>query len=445
MTICIWSINSSLFKDCLSSNCKSLGCVSIPCAFTPRVHEFVIQAIKALDSAWDFSWEQRMGIHRLYTDIHTAMKIVPIHLSIPNTPPLLADITECKGTSGTPFVTYAETETNAAGSQTNHFQSITFMQMLGKGYSFEEVRLADYKEDRRYRDGDWQVFASSSLSSTVRDTLTKMSHRLASAEEAISRLQSENATLKMSAVTSMDLLLVQQDLDRLRSQISTSEYDVKKRKTFSPAWSLPPQSPGSNFFASAAISAPHTATAATLASKSSPFGLPPESTPGTNAPLSAPAPNTASQFIPASSGSFFGQGVKPFQLTPYSDTASNVATTSPASNTFSGFSAAPNAFATTAASTTPSTFNFNPKTPSLPVTPISPTVNLFAHSEDTLPLTQASSGPKAVPTSMAPTPTNSTSSNAFPAFGGFAFGGLTPQASQPASQFNSLTETDLKS
>ncbi|KAL8885765.1 MAG: hypothetical protein Q9215_006432 [Flavoplaca cf. flavocitrina] len=244
---------------------------------------------------------------------------------------------------------------------------------LVKICSFEELRLADYEEARRYREGDWQVSASSSLLSLVMDTLTKTTHRLASAEEAISRLQAENATLKMSAVTAMDLLPVQRDLDRLRFQISASDCDVKKGKTSSPSWSLLPQTPESNFFAFAAKSAPQTAPAATLASISSPFGLPRASTSLTSALLSAPVPNTASQFGSASSGSFLGQGIKPFQLTPNSNTpspvgaASNIATASPAFSNFSKFGEAPNAFATTPASTTPAVFNFNQNTPSTPL------------------------------------------------------------------------------
>ncbi|KAL8941084.1 MAG: hypothetical protein Q9216_002455 [Gyalolechia sp. 2 TL-2023] len=65
--------------------------------------------------------------------------------------------TECQGTGSTPFQAFTEKE-NATGNQTNHYQSITFMQPY-KNFSFEELRLADYNQGRRYGNGSGQAGA----------------------------------------------------------------------------------------------------------------------------------------------------------------------------------------------------------------------------------------------------------------------------------------------
>lgn len=65
--------------------------------------------------------------------------------------------TECQGTGSTAFSAYAEKET-PSGNQTNHFQSITFIHPY-KNFSFEELRLADYNQGRRFGNGSGQAGA----------------------------------------------------------------------------------------------------------------------------------------------------------------------------------------------------------------------------------------------------------------------------------------------
>ncbi|KAI9879573.1 MAG: hypothetical protein M1830_008107 [Pleopsidium flavum] len=60
------------------------------------------------------------------------------------------------GTGNTPF--QATTERESGSTQTNHFQSISFMQPFQK-FSFEELRLADYAQGRRYGNGSGQAGA----------------------------------------------------------------------------------------------------------------------------------------------------------------------------------------------------------------------------------------------------------------------------------------------
>ncbi|KAJ5646535.1 hypothetical protein N7490_002907 [Penicillium lividum] len=62
----------------------------------------------------------------------------------------------CEGTGGTPFNAFTEKDTNT--SATNHYQSISFMQPYSK-FSFEELRLADYQQGRRYGNGSGQAGA----------------------------------------------------------------------------------------------------------------------------------------------------------------------------------------------------------------------------------------------------------------------------------------------
>ncbi|KAL8871264.1 MAG: hypothetical protein Q9174_002867, partial [Haloplaca sp. 1 TL-2023] len=67
-----------------------------------------------------------------------------------------APIPECQGTGSTPFQAFTEKE--GSGNQTNHYQSVAFMQPY-KNYSFEELRLADYNQGRRYGNGSGQAGA----------------------------------------------------------------------------------------------------------------------------------------------------------------------------------------------------------------------------------------------------------------------------------------------
>lgn len=71
----------------------------------------------------------------------------------------------CEGTGNTPFNPWTEKDSNT--SATNHYQSISFMQPYSK-WSFEELRLADYQQGRRYGNGSGQAggFGSSAFGST---------------------------------------------------------------------------------------------------------------------------------------------------------------------------------------------------------------------------------------------------------------------------------------
>lgn len=62
----------------------------------------------------------------------------------------------CEGTGSTPF--NPVTEKDSGSNITNHYQSITFMQPYSK-YSFEELRLGDYAQGRRYGNGSGQAGA----------------------------------------------------------------------------------------------------------------------------------------------------------------------------------------------------------------------------------------------------------------------------------------------
>ncbi|KAL8856338.1 MAG: hypothetical protein Q9178_007029 [Gyalolechia marmorata] len=75
----------------------------------------------------------------------------------PTSTALATNTAECQGTGSTPFQAFTEKD-NPTGNQTNHFQSITFMQPY-KNYSFEELRLADYNQGRRYGNGSGQAGA----------------------------------------------------------------------------------------------------------------------------------------------------------------------------------------------------------------------------------------------------------------------------------------------
>ncbi|KAL8800488.1 MAG: hypothetical protein Q9182_005160 [Xanthomendoza sp. 2 TL-2023] len=70
---------------------------------------------------------------------------------------LASNTAECQGTGSTPFSAWSEKE-GLSGNQTNHYQSITFMQPY-KNFSFEELRLADYNQGRRYGNGNGQAGA----------------------------------------------------------------------------------------------------------------------------------------------------------------------------------------------------------------------------------------------------------------------------------------------
>jgi nuclear pore complex protein Nup98-Nup96 len=71
----------------------------------------------------------------------------------------------CEGTGGTPFNAF--TEKDASANATNHYQSICFMQPYNK-FSFEELRLADYQQGRRFGNGSGQAgaFGSSAFGNT---------------------------------------------------------------------------------------------------------------------------------------------------------------------------------------------------------------------------------------------------------------------------------------
>ncbi|KAL8690487.1 MAG: hypothetical protein Q9218_004077 [Villophora microphyllina] len=66
-------------------------------------------------------------------------------------------VPECQGTGSTPFQATVERE-GATSNQNNHYQSIAFMQPY-KNYSFEELRLADYNQGRRFGNGSGQAGA----------------------------------------------------------------------------------------------------------------------------------------------------------------------------------------------------------------------------------------------------------------------------------------------
>ncbi|KAL8636679.1 MAG: hypothetical protein Q9228_005950, partial [Teloschistes exilis] len=66
-------------------------------------------------------------------------------------------VPECQGTGSTPFQTVVEKE-GVSGNQNSHYQSIAFMQPY-KNYSFEELRLADYNQGRRFGNGSGQAGA----------------------------------------------------------------------------------------------------------------------------------------------------------------------------------------------------------------------------------------------------------------------------------------------
>ncbi|KAJ5393750.1 uncharacterized protein N7487_011391 [Penicillium crustosum] len=61
----------------------------------------------------------------------------------------------CEGTGSTPFTPWNEKDTSSANT-TNHYQSICFMQPYNK-WSFEELRLADYQQGRRFGNGSGQA------------------------------------------------------------------------------------------------------------------------------------------------------------------------------------------------------------------------------------------------------------------------------------------------
>lgn len=71
----------------------------------------------------------------------------------------------CEGTGSTPFNAFTEKDTSA--NVTNHYQSICFQQPYTK-FSFEELRLADYQQGRRFGNGSGQAgaFGSSAFGNT---------------------------------------------------------------------------------------------------------------------------------------------------------------------------------------------------------------------------------------------------------------------------------------
>ncbi|MCJ1472218.1 Nuclear pore complex protein Nup98-Nup96 [Lambiella insularis] len=65
---------------------------------------------------------------------------------------------ECVGTGSTPFQPFTEKDAPGSGATTNHYQSISCMQPYLK-FSFEELRLADYNQGRRYGNSNGQAGA----------------------------------------------------------------------------------------------------------------------------------------------------------------------------------------------------------------------------------------------------------------------------------------------
>ncbi|KAJ5701770.1 hypothetical protein N7488_009318 [Penicillium malachiteum] len=73
----------------------------------------------------------------------------------------------CEGTGSTPFSAF--TEKDGASNTTNHYQSISFMQPYNK-FSFEELRMADYQQGRRFGNGSGQgagAFGSTAFGSST--------------------------------------------------------------------------------------------------------------------------------------------------------------------------------------------------------------------------------------------------------------------------------------
>ncbi|KAL8894560.1 MAG: hypothetical protein Q9192_004215 [Flavoplaca navasiana] len=427
----------------------------IPQQFAAEARKFRDLATVALNDKNDLSWEDAYHLLLLCTRIEedqaaatTTTNVTPTTRLTPLTdPPSSAiiplattswgkssDVVKCPGSGKTSFLAFLEPE-DPDRTRTTHSQSITMMPQY-RNWSFEELRLADYEQGRGRPNR--VIEGPMTLSMTV-NTLQNMSCRLSSAEQENVRLQGELTMLRTSAATKVDLSQVQMELASLRCDLlSNNNHDSKKRKTLSPALSMPSQIPSANPSAFGFPIAPpeHTTTTATTPSTSSFFKFPPASSSAFGGFQDAAASSTSSLFGPAPNDFPPSQGFGPFQHTPTSNTTSTASCL---------FGAAPNPFAITPASITPAVFNFNQKTPSTLVAQSPPPVNQFAQPQETLPTSLVSSSPKAAPASIAPHSTNSTSSNAFPAFGAFAYGGLTPQASQSASQANSLTKTDSTS
>ncbi|KAI9846244.1 MAG: hypothetical protein M1837_004233 [Sclerophora amabilis] len=70
---------------------------------------------------------------------------------------LVPAVAQSEGTASVPFQPHVEKEAGAGGLS-NHFQSINFMQPYSK-FSFEELRLADYAQGRRFGNGSNQAGA----------------------------------------------------------------------------------------------------------------------------------------------------------------------------------------------------------------------------------------------------------------------------------------------
>ncbi|KAJ6007730.1 hypothetical protein N7540_011706 [Penicillium herquei] len=73
----------------------------------------------------------------------------------------------CEGTGSTPFSAF--TEKDGTSNTNNHYQSISFMQPYNK-FSFEELRLADYQQGRRFGNGSGQgagAFGSTAFGSST--------------------------------------------------------------------------------------------------------------------------------------------------------------------------------------------------------------------------------------------------------------------------------------
>ncbi|KAL8667161.1 MAG: hypothetical protein Q9168_007315 [Polycauliona sp. 1 TL-2023] len=276
-------------------------------------------------------------------------------------------------------------------------------------YSFEELRLADYNQDRRYG-------LDASLSAMA-NTVQNLSRRLDSSEKDNIQLRGEIARLQLSqkssiAATKLGLCRVQSDLAGLRCDlICDNGITLRKSKTFAPSTSLPPQTPQFNPFASAPAPSQQTATTSTAQRNLFFPNSAPGSTPVTGASLFTPASSTP-LFGPPLSTSLFGQASGSSQCKPASSTSSLFG---PPPNT-SLFGQASNNPANNPASSTPTFFVPTPAISST-ATPVPATPSRFTNTTSSTPstnvpfdaqkyFTNQTVPPSTVPsqTSSAPTP-----------------------------------------
>ncbi|CAL8580706.1 hypothetical protein XPA_006426 [Xanthoria parietina] len=349
MTVCTSSINSSTFKDCPSSNCPPLGCIAIPPSFTFKAHGFVRDAIKALESGEDFTSTQRTAIRRFYTEIYKTMKNIPFDL-LRDGPALRIDnVVHCPGTGSTPFHTFLERDSAISG-WVNRIQSVSAMKEYSS-YSYEELRLADYNQGRRYGILSGQASERASTPSTVAVVLEPLARRLGHAEQAILELQCENASLKVSAVT------VERKLAGLESRLQPSSSLQSQMTTFngfnpmagpSNPKATMSTTPGNSLFSKGfppSTPAPNASLFTPAASTSlfSPAPSAPLFTPAASASLFSPTPSTSLSSPAPSTPSLFGSTPRPLSFSPGFSTSQHT----PSSNPSSLFNTAPTGISST--------------------------------------------------------------------------------------------------